>query len=133
MLRVINKQEINMKGPFAFALGICAFSLSINIFAAEYEFFPNVAEYQHSHWTNLVKIERRLTLEDAFAIADKDSSINYFFFVKRVIYHLNTPRGLLEFGYGDVAFFSGEPRWGSAYRAADGYVKKPQALIDTKN
>lgn len=88
-----------------------------------YTLVPNSAEYQGASWSNLVQITRNITLEKAYEIANNDPNISYFFFTKGGRMILQTPAGVKVFGYGDVAFFSGKPWWGSAPDLADGYVK----------
>jgi hypothetical protein len=92
--------------------------------ADEFDWVPDSAEYQGASWDNLVKIERGLSLEEAYKIAYDNSEIGYFFYTVGWSMVLDTPRGLQYFGPGDTAFFSGKPWWGSAEGLAHGYVKK---------
>lgn len=106
------------------ALMVVSFLLSLGLLAGDYEQILDVAQYKGADWTNLVKIERNITVERAKEIADSDSSINFFFITKGFNFVLPTPSGVQRFGFGDVAFFSGKPWWGSAPGLADGYVKQ---------
>ena len=90
-----------------------------------YDKVDNVAHYGGADWTNAVGIARNVSLQDAKNIADKDSKITYFFFVKGGRMTLNAKEsGVRSFGHGDAVFFSGKPWWGSAEGLADGYVKQ---------
>lgn len=94
---------------------------------ATFEKIPDVAEYKWADWNNLVKVEEGITLDQAKAIASDSAEINYFFFTKGLQMVLEDPNwdlnNLKIFHYGDVAFFSGEPWWGTAPGLADGYIK----------
>lgn len=114
-------------------IGLMMFSFigiaSSMAFAEErkYDVVPDVAEYQGASWDNLVKIERNITVEEAYAIADSDPNINYFFRTKALQLVLDTPVGRQFLHNGDTVFFSGQPWWGEAKDLADGYVKQSAA------
>jgi hypothetical protein len=91
---------------------------------AEFEKVPDSAEYKGASWDNLVKIATGLTLDQAYEIAKSDPNITYFFHTIGYRLILDTPKGVQIFGYGDTAFFSGKPWWGTAPGLADGYMKK---------
>lgn len=93
---------------------------------AGWELVADVAQYKDADWQNLIKIERNITLEKAYEIANSDPNISYFFYTKGYSLVLHTPIGRQFFGHGDVAFFSGNPWWGTAPDLADGYVKRVQ-------
>lgn len=86
---------------------------------------PDVAQYKWADWSNLIKIEKGITLEQAKAIASSDSNINFFFYTKggQMVLESQDWSSFKVFQHGDVAFFSGEPWWGSAPGLADGYIK----------
>lgn len=90
-----------------------------------FEKIPDVAQYKWADWSNLVKIEKGITLEQAKAIAGSDSNINFFFYTKggQMVLESQDWSSFKIFQHGDVAFFSGEPWWGSAPGLADGYIK----------
>ncbi len=113
----------------------------------------DAAQYKGSDYTNAVRVERGISLEEAFEIAKNDSNIDYFFYTKgwsmvlefppdvvfdsakdplrlvtrnRYIYDAG---GLGEgycriFHHGDVVFFKEEGMWlGTAPGLADVYTK----------
>ena len=84
-----------------------------------------MAQYKWADWSNLVKIERGITLEQAQAIASSNADIDFFFFTKgyQMVLESQDWQSFRIFQQGDVAFFSGEPWWGTAPDLADGYVK----------
>ena len=120
----------------------------------EFKFQPNTAQYKGSDYSNAVRVERGITLKEAFLIAKSDPSIDYFVFVKgaqmvlevppEVTFDpMNDPLGLVTynnyiydaggsnfgacriFHHGDVVFFKNEGMWlGSAPGLADTYVKE---------
>jgi hypothetical protein len=91
---------------------------------ASFKKIPNVAQYKWADWSNLVKIEHGLTLEQAKAIASSNPDINFFFYSKApMILESQDWTSFKFFEPGDAAFFSGEPWWGSAPGMADGYIK----------
>ncbi len=114
---------------------------------------PDVAQYKGSDYSNAVRVERGMTVEQAKEIAANDPDIDYFVYVKggcMVLefepgqeYHPEKDplhlvqqgpylfdTGGLGFGYmrvfyhGDVVFFKNEGRWlGTAPGLADVYEK----------
>lgn len=90
-----------------------------------FERIPDVAQYKWSDWSNLVKIEHGVTLEQAKAIANSNSNIDYFFYMKagHMVLESEDWTSFRIFERGDAVFFSGEPWWGSAPGFSDGYVK----------
>ena len=113
----------------------------------------NAAQYGGSDYANAVRVERGISLEQAFEIAKNDPAIDYFFYTKGYMMVLNFPQDvsydpaqdplcLVTQGYylgddgrpgagymrlfqlGDVVFFKNEgKRLGSAPGLADVYVK----------
>jgi len=120
----------------------------------EFKLQQNTAQYKGSDYTNAIRVERGIPLEDAIAIAKNDPSIDYFVYVKGYQMVLEVPPevqfdsmkdplGLVTFtrygydaggtGYGacrifrhgDVVFFKKEGMWlGSAPGLADTYVRE---------
>lgn len=114
---------------------------------------PDVAQYKGSDYANAVRVERGITLEQAFEIAKNDPEIDYFVYLKGYQMVLEIPSdvefnpekdplGLVSYndyiydagglgsGYcrvfqqGDVVFFKNEGKWlGSAPGLADAYFK----------
>jgi len=82
---------------------------------------PNVAQYGGADWKNEVKRASGLSVEDAKRIAEKDSGITFFFYMRQ--YMALGEKG--NFRPGDAVFFSGNPWYGSAPQA-DAYEKKPE-------
>ncbi len=112
----------------------------------------NQAQYKESDYSNAVRVERSIPLHIAQEIAAKDSSIDYFCFVKGGCMVLETapdkysddPLGLVEhrtyvtdagqvetghariFNHGDVVFFNNQDNkmWlGEANGLCDTYIK----------
>lgn len=52
---------------------------------------PNAAEYKGSSYANAIRIERGISLEKAFEIAQSDPNIEYFFHVKGYCMVLEIP------------------------------------------
>ena len=118
----------------------------------------DVAQYKGSDYSNVVHVERHISLEEAFEIAEKNPDIDYFVYIKGRSMVLEIPPGgcsdgscdpfgLVSFenficdsgglgvGYcrifhhGDVVFFKKEGMWlGSAPGLADTYFKKHQSV-----
>ena len=114
----------------------------------------DVAQYKGSDYTNLVHVERHITLEEAFNIAEQNSEIDYFVYTKGSqmvleipsdveFNHLLDPFGLVsqtsfrydsgQFGHGycrifrrgDALFFKKEGIClTSAPGLADAYIKQ---------
>ncbi len=114
----------------------------------------NAAQYKGSDYANAVRVERGISLELAFEIANSDPSIDYFVYTKGYSMVLEfppetsfdpskDPLGLVTynnfrydaghldqgycriFHYGDVVFFKQEGMWlGSAPGLADTYCKQ---------
>ncbi len=89
---------------------------------------PNVAQYKGADWNNEVKRVSGTTLEGAMQIAESDSQISFFFFMKSSMFLEGkagadgwTQKG--QFNPGDAVFFSGNPWYGSAPQA-DAYQKE---------
>jgi hypothetical protein len=124
--------------------------ISIHEFRSE----PNTAQYKGSDYTNAVRVERGISLKQAFEIAKSDPNIDYFVYVKGGAMVLEIPpevtfdpmkdplhlvtynhyvydAGGTDFGacrifrHGDVVFFKKEGMWlGSAPGLADTYFKE---------
>ena len=135
----------------------CALILPIaSLTAVENEHFrmePDVAQYKGSDHANVVDVERGISLDRAFKIAESNPDIDYFVYVKGYMMVLeippdvafdpnNDPFHLVSYvnfrydsgangkGYcrifkqGDVVFFKQEGMWlGSAPGLADAYFK----------
>ena len=111
------------------------FFLGIKTFAIEgpYEWqeVKDVATYKQAEacWENCVRVERNISLNQAIEIANNDSNIDYFFFVKG--YHLvlenstKKPTTYRIFHKNDAVFFKGTPWFGEAKGYANAYVKNP--------
>lgn len=87
----------------------------------------NVAQYKGANWKNQVKRVSNISLKEAFEIAEKDTSITYFFYMKSSMFleGKSGPKGYTQkgrFRRKDAVFFSGKPWFGSS-RMADSYVK----------
>ena len=92
----------------------------------EYELIEDVAQYGNGDWSKVVDAVRDITLDEAYAIANNNPDITYFFHTKggMTLGRLGQAGGYCRhFGPGDTVFFSGEPHWGSANGLADGYIK----------
>ncbi len=130
-------------------------SISLNNTQSQTEFrrLPNLAQYKGSDYTNVVHVERGISLDKAFEIARNNPDIDYFVYVKgysmvlefppdvsfdpdkdpfhlvtrgRYIFDNGRPgRGYMRvFHQGDVVFFKNEGRWlGTAPGLADVYEK----------
>lgn len=115
---------------------------------------PNLAQYKGSDYSNAVRVERGITLEEAKQIAANCAEIDYFVYVKGGMMVLEFPpevpfpangdplhlvrytpfmfddgrpgQGYCRvFTHGDVVFFKNEGKWlGTAPGLADVYSKK---------
>jgi hypothetical protein len=113
----------------------------------------DAAQYKGSDYSNAIRIERGITLEQAFEIAKSDPNIGYFVYTKGYMMVLEIPQDVAfdpksdplhlvtnggyryddgrpgagymrVFRYGDTVFFKNEAKWlGSAPGLADVYVK----------
>lgn len=111
------------------------------------------AQYKGSDYSNVVHVERAISLEEAFEIAESNPEIDYFVYMKggQMVLEIppgvpfdpeNDPFGLVIqtrftydsgepsygycriFRYGDTVFFKNEGKWlGSAPGYADAYFK----------
>lgn len=114
----------------------------------------DMAQYKGADYTNVVHVERGITLEEAFDIAEQNPDIDYFVYVKGYSMVLEIPEGVefdsandpfhlvketsfvfdsgeLGAGYcrifrhGDVVFFKQDGMWlGTAPGLADVYFKE---------
>ena len=114
----------------------------------------DAAQYKGSDYKNAIRVERHITLERAFEIANSDPEIGYFVFLKggQMVLEIppgtpfdpkDDPLGLAVhtpfiydsgdhsvgycriFRHGDTVFFKNEGRWlGSAPGYADTYIKE---------
>jgi hypothetical protein len=121
---------------------------------SNYSRLENLAQYKGSDYANAIRVERGITLSEAFAIADQDPNIDYFVFTKGGMMVLEIPSETVFdpaqdplhlvtageymtddgqsctgytrlFRYGDVVFFKNDGKWlGSAPGLADVYVKE---------
>lgn len=119
---------------------------------------PNLAQYKGSDYAGAVRVERGISVEQAFKIANADPDIDYFVYIKGACMVLEIPSnvdfdpesdalglvteetyvtddGQEQTGYcrifhrGDVVFFNHDGRWlGTAPGLADVYSKKVEAL-----
>ena len=136
---------------FAFAIQ------SVTLHAAERDGFSmqrDVAQYNGSDYANVVRVERGISLEEAFEIAESNLDIDYFVYLKGCQMVLvfpsdfqfdpiNDPFRLISyshfiydsgdsgcgycriFGHGDTVFFKKDGMWlGSAPGLADAYFKE---------
>jgi len=88
---------------------------------------PNVAQYKMADWSQAVGIAKGITLSEAYAIAEVNPEITFFFYTKGGQMVLEKEDGSYRvFRHGDTVFFSGEPWWGTAPGLADGYVRSQQ-------
>ena len=87
----------------------------------------NVAQYKGGSWNNFIKRVSNTTVNDAKKIAESDSNITFFFFMKGYSMYLETKSVRSKthpiFKKNDAVFFSGEPWLGSAPGFADTYIK----------
>ncbi len=118
-----------------------------------FEFKPDLAQYKGSNYSNVVQVERGITLDEAFEIAENNPEIDYFFYTKGETMVLELPADTVfapeadffhlirwhqfiwdsdlrgegfcrVFRHGDAVFFSEDGKWlGSAPGLADVYCK----------
>lgn len=121
--------------------------------AESYLLKRDTAQYKGSDYSNVVRVERKITLDQAFKIANENDDIGYFVYLKgrQMVLEIPSevqfdpakdPFGLVEdvdfiydsgepahgycriFRHGDVVFFKNEGIWlGSAPGLADTYCK----------
>jgi len=101
------------------ASSVSSGSKSSSAAAVTFTRVADVAQYQGADWTNEVRREVGLTLDQAKAIAAANPKITYFVYTKGVQMVLS--KGV--FHTGDTVFFSGKPWYGSAPGLADAYEK----------
>jgi len=93
----------------------------------------NVAMYEGADWKSYIKTVPNCSPEQARRIALLDPAISFFFHCREPMVLTNpawpAPRQFLQ---GDSAFFSGEPRWGSAPQC-DAYVKDGMSVAYVGN
>ncbi len=140
-----------------FAL-VCCFAVQCGLLSAgEHSGFrvqKDVAQYKGSDYSNVVHVARNISLEQAFEIAEANSEIDYFVYMKGgsmvleippdvAFEYANDPFGLVDhtrfiydsgkrgtgycriFKHGDTVFFKKEGMWlGSAPGLADAYFKE---------
>lgn len=109
-------------------------SIGVNndISNANWELLPDVAQYKAADWSTCAGIAHNVTEVEAKAIADSNSEISFFFYVKggcMILENTQTvPNYVRIFRHGDAVFFKGSPElfavWGTAPDLADGYVKR---------
>ncbi len=87
----------------------------------------DVAQYKGASWAGFVKRQFVANVDEAKTIANADSSITYFFYMKGPSMYLETTnvsdKTDSTFSSGEAVFFSGTPWFGSAPGFADSYVK----------
>jgi hypothetical protein len=154
ILSPTNKGGRNMKTIY---LLIVAFAMQMTALKAnEGDTFilrRDLAQYKGSDYSNVVRVERGITLEKAFEIANSDPEIDYFVYLKggQMVLEIpanvpfdpkSDPFGLVRkidfrydfgnrghgycrvFSHGDTVFFKNEGMWlGSAPGLADTYLK----------
>lgn len=131
--------------------------MAVSCFSSVREGFSlqaNTAQYKGSDYSNAVQVERGITLDEAFDIAEAREDIDYFVYVKggqmvlelaeeAIVDAASDPFALITyqryitdhgkkalghcriFKHGDVVFFKKEGMWlGSAPGLADTYVKE---------
>jgi len=94
---------------------------SSSVAKIEFNRVVDVAQYSEANWSNEVRRDKGLTLDQAKAIAAANPKITYFFITKGGQMSLGA-KGL--FRTGDAVFFSGKPWYGSAKGLADAYERK---------
>ena len=87
----------------------------------EFNRVADVAQYMGADWSNEIRRDKGLTLDQAKAIVAANPKITYFFITKGGQMSLGA-KGV--FRTGDVVFFSGKPWYGSAVGLADAYERK---------
>ena len=135
----------------------CAAALQANVREGFYV-KRDLAQYKGSDYTNAVRVERGISLERAFDIAESDPEIDYFVYLKGGQMILEIPQdvqynsnkdplhlvthtsyrydngnlgygGCRIFRHGDVVFFKKEGIWlGSAPDYADTYCKNEAGI-----
>ena len=103
------------------SIKLSASSASSVVKKVEFNRVADVAQYSAADWSNEVRRDKSLTLDQAKAIAAANPKITYFFIIKGGQLSLGS-KGL--FRTGDAVFFSGKPRYGSARSVADAYEKR---------
>ena len=96
-------------------------SSASSVAKVEFNRVLDVAQYSAADWSNEVRRDKSLTLDQAKAIAAANPKITYFFIIKGGQLSLGS-KGL--FRTGDTVFFSGKPKYGSAKSVADAYEKR---------
>jgi hypothetical protein len=98
-------------------------NIAVNEFLG-YQKIPDVAQYKEADWNNVIGMARNVSLLEAKEIADGNTKITYFFYMKAGSMELEKSDGTHRlFLHGDAVFFSGSPWWGTAPGYSDGYVK----------
>lgn len=138
-------------------LVFCLAATAVSCYGSVREGFnlqANTAQYKGSDYSGVVHVERSITLDEAFDIAESNPDIAYFFYVKgwQMVLEmpddaqadaLSDPFGLITyqryltdagarsvghcriFKHGDAIFFKKDGMWlGSAPGLADTYVKQ---------
>ncbi|MBF8262929.1 MAG: hypothetical protein HW387_594 [Parachlamydiales bacterium] len=120
---------------------------------SNYSRLENLAQYKGSDYSNAVRVERGISLSEAFEIANQDPNIDYFVYTKGGMMVLEIPSDvefdpakdplhlvtggnyifddgqpgtgyMRVFEYGDVVFFKNDGKWlGTAPGLADVYEK----------
>ncbi|MDN3505415.1 MAG: hypothetical protein P0S95_07560 [Rhabdochlamydiaceae bacterium] len=139
---------------YKFLIACAILSQTINLQAKEgFKLNKDIAQYKGASFENALRVERNISLDEAFAIAESDSDIDYFVYTKGRMMVLEVPsdvkldensnylnlaskrgykfnNGSVGYGYcrifrhGDVVFFKNEGKWfGSAPGLADTYLK----------
>jgi len=94
---------------------------SVTKVVVEFNRVADVAQYMGADWSNEIRRDKGLTLDQAKAIVAANPKITYFFITKGGQMSLGA-KGV--FRTGDVVFFSGKPWYGSAVGLADAYERK---------
>ena len=104
--------------------------ININEYDDNWNCIPDVAQYKKADWSQVIGRAKNVTVSQAKEIAESNSAITYFFFVKggqMVLENTDAEQPFARiFQHGEAVFFSGTPWWGTAPGLADGYTKKIQ-------
>lgn len=92
----------------------------------EWKKIPNATQHQLSDWKNEIKRVKKVTLEEAKAIAEADNRIDYFFHIRPGKLGIRGKKLKEIFWAGDAVFFSGKPNYAKAHERSDIYQKQYQ-------
>lgn len=153
--------------PVSDPIGSCSYSkrcakpgvISQQPWRCPFLFQEDLAQYGGSDYSNAVRVERGITIDEAMQIALEDPNIDYFFYTKGgrmvleapvettedpldlISYHwVADQNGKVEiklyriFNHGDAVFFHGDGIWlGEAKGLADVYQKQMHTCVNTSD